>query len=167
MVRFRAIRAFRPSLLAPLAAGLPAAVAAASLALVAPLSGPARERLPGPVTAAVEEVVDGDTLRVRARIWLGQELSVLVRLRGIDAPETRSKCEAERALARRAAAYLRAATGTGHVTLTDISGGKYYGRVLARVTTAEGRDVAAALERVRLARQYSGGPRQPWCPLPE
>jgi endonuclease YncB( thermonuclease family) len=158
MVRFRAIRVILPS--------LPAAVAAASLALVF-LPAHAREVFPGPVTAEVERVVDGDTLEVRARIWLGQELLVLVRLRGIDAPEAGSKCEAERALARRAAAFLRAATETGRVTLTDISGGKYYGRVLARVTTAEGRDVAAALERVRLARQYSGGPRQPWCPLPE
>ena len=42
--------------------------------------------LEGPVPAFVERVVDGDTLVVRARIWLGQELRIMVRVAGIDAP---------------------------------------------------------------------------------
>lgn len=126
-------------------------------------SSAAREVFPGPVAAVVERVIDGDTLAVRARLWIDQELSVVVRLRGIDAPEMRSDCEVERELARRATDFLRIATETGPVTLSDISGGKYFGRVLATVTTAEGEDVALALERAELARHYDGGARTAWC----
>jgi endonuclease YncB( thermonuclease family) len=52
----------------------------------------AGDLLEGPVTATVERVVDGDTLAVRAKIWIGHEIDVLVRLRGIDAPELRGDC---------------------------------------------------------------------------
>ena len=45
------------------------------------------EEFPGPVSAVVERVVDGDTLDVRADIWLGQSLNVRVRIAGVDAPE--------------------------------------------------------------------------------
>ena len=137
--------------------------AAVATALLPAPSSPAREVFAGPVSAVVERVIDGDTIAVRARIWIDQEISLIVRVRGIDAPENRADCAAERALARRATAYLTAATQTGHVTLSEISGGKYFGRVLARVETAEGRDVAKSLLRVRLARPYQGRSRRPWC----
>ncbi len=68
----------------------------------------AQNRLAGPVPAQVLSVIDGDTIEVRAVIWLGQVLSTRVRLAGIDAPELRGKCARERALAVRARAYLRA-----------------------------------------------------------
>jgi len=84
-------------------------------------------------------------------------------VRGIDAPELRGRCEAERQLARRATAYVRAALASGEVRLTNISGGKYYGRILADVTTVEGNSIAAALLRNGLARPYKGRKRAPWC----
>jgi hypothetical protein len=37
------------------------------------------ESLSGPVSALVERVVDGDTIEVQARIWLGQSLTIRVR----------------------------------------------------------------------------------------
>jgi len=123
----------------------------------------ARNHFEGPVQAAVDRVVDGDTIAVIARIWVNQSLSVLVRVRGIDAPELRGRCEAERQLARRAKAYVRAALASGEVRLTNISGGKYWGRVLADVTTTEGNSIAAALLRNGLARPYQGRKRAPWC----
>ena len=43
--------------------------------------------LKGPVAANVERVIDGDTVIVKARIWLDQDLTVVVRLAGIDAPD--------------------------------------------------------------------------------
>ena len=46
----------------------------------------AEEALAGPVRAVVERVVDGDTVDVRARIWLGQSLTVRVRIDGVDTP---------------------------------------------------------------------------------
>ncbi len=115
-----------------------------------------RQHLAGPVEARVVRVVDGDTLAVRATVWLGQSVDVLVRVRGIDAAERRGDCALERRMAVRAAAYLRAMTRSGRVVLTDISGGKYFGRVLADVATTEGNDVAGALLNRRLVRPYRG-----------
>ena len=47
----------------------------------------ASEVLPGPIAADVIKVIDGDTLPVRARIWLGQEVEINVRLADVDTPE--------------------------------------------------------------------------------
>ncbi|MFC5354802.1 thermonuclease family protein [Azospirillum himalayense] len=46
--------------------------------------------LPGPIPAEVLEVLDGDTLLVRATIWLGQVVETHIRVDGLDAPEIRS-----------------------------------------------------------------------------
>ena len=45
---------------------------AAALTFTPGTSATAREMLLGPIAAEVMEVVDGDTLKVRAHIWLGQ-----------------------------------------------------------------------------------------------
>ena len=58
--------------------------------------GLGREVLRGPYDADVLHVVDGDTLVVKARIWLGTAVEIKVRLQGIDAPELRGSCTAER-----------------------------------------------------------------------
>jgi endonuclease YncB( thermonuclease family) len=47
--------------------------------------------------------------------------------------------------------------------LRDIRYGKYAGRVVARVYTADGRDVARALLDGGLVRPYRGRRRRPWC----
>jgi endonuclease YncB( thermonuclease family) len=139
--------------------------AAAILAILAAASDDAggRDVLSGPVAGEVIEVVDGDTIAVRARIWLGQDLETKVRLAGIDAPEMHSKCERERRLAAAARDFLKARLGEGAVMLRDVQFGKYAGRVVARVTTATGEDVAGALIGAGLARPYHGGARLPWC----
>jgi endonuclease YncB( thermonuclease family) len=122
------------------------------------------ETLSGPYPAAVEEVIDGDTLRVRVTVWFGQELVVGVRLRGVDAPERRGACESERRRAAAATAALARLVGGGAVTLTDIEGDKYFGRVVADVRA--GRiDVAEALVRSGHARAYDGGARGGWCEI--
>ena len=152
--------------------------AAGLLTLLWTFAGPgaaarAGERLAGPVPAVVTEVVDGDTLEVRARIWLGQDLAIRVRLAGIDAPEAGSRCAEERALALRARAFLaeRLIPHPGApppvVRLRDIRNGKYAGRVLARVEAPAGRDLGGALLAAGLARRYDGGRRAPWCTAPE
>ena len=51
----------------------------------------AAETLRGPIRADVIEVIDGDTLRVRARIWLGQQVEINVRLSDVDTPELRGQ----------------------------------------------------------------------------
>ena len=137
-------------------------------ALVAAWSGLApawpAEKLPGPVPAEVLRVIDGDTLAVRARIWLGQVVAVHVRLAGIDAPEMHARCAHERtlALAARDALARRAAVG-GIVQLVDVRNDKYGGRVIARVLDARGDDLGTAQITAGLARAYRGHARQPWC----
>ena len=74
----------------------------------------AGQTLAGPYTATVERVVDGDTLAVRVPVWIGQELTVLVRVRGIDAPERKSRCATERALTKRASARSSATYLSDH-----------------------------------------------------
>ncbi len=125
-----------------------------------------QDRLAGPVPAEVLSVIDGDTIEVRAVIWLGQVVSTRVRLAGIDAPELRGKCARERTLAERARAYLLARLGDGDrawVRLRDIRYGKYAGRVLARVETAGGEDLGRGLMAAGLARPYAGRARASWC----
>lgn len=133
------------------------------IAIAAGLGAPAAaSTLPGPIPAMVERVIDGDTIRVRVQAWIDVEVSVSVRLRGIDAPELRARCEAERAGAEAARDFVTALLGQGAVTLHAVSRGKYSGRVIADVTV-DGVDLAAALLAAGHARPYDGGARAGWC----
>lgn len=124
----------------------------------------ARDILSGPIPARVIAVFDGDTLKVRAHIWLGQEVEIYVRLDGVDAPEMNGKCSEERALAKRARAFVESRIGDNAVVLHHIRHGKYAGRVLARVETKSGEDLGDLLLAAGLARPYDGGRRPSWCP---
>jgi endonuclease YncB( thermonuclease family) len=133
--------------------------------LVAASGAVAAEMLPGPYSALVERVVDGDTLGARVRLWLGQDLAVLVRIRGIDAPELRGRCDHEKEEARAAASALTRLTLGGAIVLTRIEGDKYFGRVVADVTLPDGEDLGTALVAAGYARLYDGSARGSWCPL--
>lgn len=146
----------------PSAAILPVVLFAVVLAFARSAMGGERV-VAGPVAARVISVVDGDTIRVAAMVWPGHEISVSVRIRGIDAPEKNGRCEAERRAAERARAALEDMVGVGAVRLSSIGGGKYYGRVLADVEAADGTAVAGALLSRDLVRPYGGGRRQSWC----
>lgn len=124
----------------------------------------AGDRLPGPVPAEPVEIVDGDTVRVIARIWLDQSIEVLVRIRGIDAAELRADCAEERDLAEAAAALLDDAVDGAPLTLTDIESDKYFGRVVADVALPDGRSLGPWLLESGLVRPYDGGTREDWCP---
>lgn len=121
------------------------------------------EPVAGPVAAAVLEVIDGDTIMVRARIWLGQDVETRVRLSGADAPEIKARCEEGRQLARAARDFVRDRLASGRVSLRDIRYDKYGRRVLARIITPEGDDLAESLINRGLARPYGGGARASWC----
>src|SRR5262245_32091859 len=74
----------------------------------------------GPVEATVIEVLDGDTFLAEAHIWPGQVIEVNVRIRGIDAPEMKSRCETEHLLALRARDALSGILGGSDVKLSNI-----------------------------------------------
>ena len=86
-----------------------------------------------------------------------------MRIRGIDAPEMRSRCDTERRAAKRSRAALGRLLAGGSVTVSNIGGDKYYGRVLADVTTTAGEKIAPAMLRLGMARAYSGKKRQRMC----
>jgi endonuclease YncB( thermonuclease family) len=110
----------------------------------------------------VLRVIDGDTFEARVRVWPGIEITTKVRLRSIDAPEFRARCEAERAQAQAAADALTAMLRDGGVTIGRVSVDKFGGRVLADAFTRAGGDIAAALLSAGLVRRYAGR-RESWC----
>lgn len=122
-----------------------------------------QREIAGPVAANVVKVRDGDTVEVEAFVWPMQSVHVAVRLRGIDAPEKRGKCEAEKAAAARATARLTELVGSGEVRLSDVSGDKYFGRVLAKLSAGENQDLARTLLKEGLVAPYKGGKRRNWC----
>ncbi|MFA5121700.1 thermonuclease family protein [Zavarzinia sp.] len=121
------------------------------------------DAMPGPFTAEVISVVDGDTLEVRVPIWLGQEVVTRVRLSGVDTPELHGDCDDERRKAQAARDRLSELVRSGTVTLRDVRYDKYGGRVLAIVSTADGRPIADLLIASGLARAYDGRARSGWC----
>jgi endonuclease YncB( thermonuclease family) len=117
----------------------------------------------GPVVAQVLAVIDGDTLVIAARIWIGQTIETRVRLVGVDTPELRGACDGERDRAAAARDFVAAAVAGGDVVLWNIRYDKYGGRVLARVETPAGADLGRLLIDAGLGRAYDGGARTPWC----
>ena len=137
-------------------------IAVAFAPVPATLGGPP-DTIPGPVPARVLNVIDGDTLVIRARIWLGQEVETRVRLEGVDTPELRAKCARERDLALKAREFVLSEVDGQEVILRQIRFGKYAGRVLARVSTSRAGDLTPALIKAGLGRVYAGGKRRSWC----
>jgi endonuclease YncB( thermonuclease family) len=88
---------------------------------------------------------------------------VNVRIRGVDAPEMKSRCPTEHAAALAARDVLSRLLGGGSVSIFNIAGAKYYGRVLADVVTGSGANVAPALLSAAVVRPYHGGRRAGWC----
>jgi endonuclease YncB( thermonuclease family) len=127
----------------------------------------AAEQVAGPITAQLISVIDGDTLRARAYVWLGIEITVDIRIRGIDAPEMRGKCPNEKVMATMATDHLRQSVSSPVLRLNNIGEDKYFGRVVADVANAEGTDLAAAMLASGLARPYDGGGRGDWCAVAE
>jgi micrococcal nuclease len=118
----------------------------------------ARDEISGPVSAEILRVIDGDTLLVEARPWPQQRMEVYVRIRGIDAPELKSRCELVRMAGRDARQALESLTAESHrIQLVRIAGDKYFGRIVADVILSDGRSAADDLLLAGLVRSYDGG----------
>ena len=134
-----------------------------AVALLWPLAAAASAaEYPGPYTATVTRVVDGDTVHVRVRLWPGLEYAGPLRVAGVDTPELRARHTCERQLAAAARDYVaRRLSAAATIQLHQVSLDKY-GRALATVRVA-GHDLADELIRLGLGRRYQGGRRAAWC----
>lgn len=137
---------------------LPVCVVALSFVASAVTAGGNRQAIEGPVSAELLRVIDGDTLLVAAAPWPDQQITTYVRLRGVDAPEMHARCAMARNEAQAALTALAALVASSDkVSLSNISGDKYFGRVIAEVTLADGRDPAHELLSMGLVTAYDGG----------
>ncbi|GLK79302.1 thermonuclease family protein [Methylopila turkensis] len=115
------------------------------------------------LAATALSAIDGDTIEARVRAFPGQDIVARIRIDGVDAPERRGRCARETEAAEAAAAALAALVRDRPLTLTQVRGDKYFGRVVARVSAAGVGDLAGALVRAGHGRPYDGGRRESWC----
>ena len=107
-------------------------------------------------------VYDGDTVKVNIPNWPSEIMPISVRVRGIDTPEIRGKCEKEKAQAKQARDFLQAMLENAKtIHLKAVEKGKYF-RLIADVYADE-KNVAELLILNGMARKYDGGKRLPWC----
>ncbi len=122
-----------------------------------------KEIIRGPIAGEVLQVMDGDTIDVDIKIWLDQTIKIKLRIDGIDTPEIRGKCNSEKSKAKQARQEVINMVKDGKVEIYNIRRGKYAGRVLARVKTADGTDIGQHMIDKGLARPYHGKKRAGWC----
>ncbi len=123
----------------------------------------AAKRLDGPIKGSVIKVLDGDTLEVSIDVWLNQQVETKLRIIGIDTPEIKDKCPSEKKKALEAHSEVVRLINDSEVTIYNIRYGKYAGRVIADVKTADGVDLADYMIEKGLARPYKGKKRKGWC----
>ena len=102
----------------------------------------------------VISVYDGDTIRVNIDSYpdiIGE--NIRVRLKGIDAPEIKGKCQKEIDLAIMARDYLRNAINkSNQIELRNIERGKYF-RIVGELYV-NGENISEELLRKNLVQQY-------------
>ena len=85
-----------------------------------------------------------------------------MRIKGVDAPEIRGKCQAEKVAARIAKQFtVEALRSAKVIELKNMEHGKYF-RILADVFV-DGKNLGDALISASHARLYDGGKRGGWC----
>ena len=131
--------------------------------LLAPATAGSDPTITGPVAAKVVKVYDGDTFTVEAYPWPGLEAKASVRINGVDTPEIRGKCEAEKQKAIKARDFVKWLVLGEVVYLENVKHGKYAGRVVADVKLEGGGNLADKIIDQGLGREYHGGTREGWC----
>ena len=142
----------------------PVTASRSSAPLPSPVTQPAQSgavRMAHP--AEVLRVIDGDTFEARVNLWPGLDVTTRVRLRNIDAPEMKARCDEERVKAEAARDALRAILDQGDVGISRVTLDKYGGRVDADASTRATPNVSDALLAAGYARRYGGGHRDGWC----
>lgn len=108
-------------------------------------------------------VLDGDSFRARVQVWPGVFTETVVRVAGIDAPETAGQCAEEKRMAQSAKLRLAELLTSGKVRLSAVKPDKFGGRVDA-VVTVDNKPVADVLLAESLVKPYDGKARGNWCP---
>ena len=117
---------------------------------------------PNTVAGVILYVIDGDTFRIRHE---GAPQGEAVRARHFNTAEKGdlAECQEEAAIARQGAVLARRLLPKGSVVRLSDLGRDRYGRLLATITLADGRDLAALMTGAGVAVPYEGGRRQSWC----
>ena len=115
------------------------------------------------IVSKVISVYDGDTFRVDIDSLppiVGKNIPI--RLKGVDTPEIRGKCQYEKDLAIKARDFVRNKLANAkEIRLTKLQRGKYF-RVVADVMI-DGVSLEQELLDNALAYNYSGGKKSSWC----
>ncbi|QYK04912.1 thermonuclease family protein [Shewanella zhangzhouensis] len=118
---------------------------------------------PPATVSQVISIYDGDSFTVNVDEWppvLGEKITV--RIKGIDTPELRGKCEKEVKQAREAKQFTVAKLREARtIRLSGIERDKYF-RILADVDL-DGVDLGQLLLRSGLAVPYGGAKKPDWC----
>lgn len=111
-------------------------------------------------------VYDADTFYIRIP-ECAESMPILcskvgVRVGGVDAPEMRGKCEAEKQAATKARDVVVGLLGNAHSIVLHNLQHEKFGRLLADVEV-DGLDLGKILLANGLVREYHGAARQGWC----
>jgi endonuclease YncB( thermonuclease family) len=104
--------------------------------------------------------VDGDTIRIQARVWPNILVEEHVRLLGIDTPEMKAAAPCERVMAQKAKDATTAILTAGkHITVSSNSRDSF-GRILGDVRV-DGISISDTLLARGVARKF--GVKVAWC----
>lgn len=116
------------------------------------------------LVATIVKVYDGDTIVVDIKEVppiFGDNISV--RLRGIDTPEMKGKCDQEKELAIKAREIVVQNLPIGStILLTRIGRDKFF-RIDASIVLGDGKDLSQLLIDNQLAYPYNGETKKSWC----
>ncbi len=88
----------------------------------------------GPFRGTVVRVIDADTISVSINLWPGSIQLADIRVKNIDAPETRTRCEAEKALGLAAKVWVEGMYPVGEfVRIDNVESDPFFGRVVADI----------------------------------
>ena len=115
------------------------------------------------IVSKVISVYDGDTFRVNIDSLppiVGKNIAI--RLKGVDTPEIKGKCQYEKDLALEARDFVRKKLfNAKEIKLNNLQRGKYF-RVVAKVFI-DGVSLEKELLDKGLAYKYQGGKKSSWC----
>jgi len=122
---------------------------------------------PGPLEIAeIVRIYDADTVYVRLPDSSGLPIftqNIGIRINGIDTPELRTRCKAEKVLGYKAKyAFVEILSKAKKIEIKNYFRGKYF-RIVADVFV-DGVNVKDLLIKTGLAKPYDGGTKTPWCP---